>query len=349
MKRYYEEITFIRAVACLLVLLTHVTLMYPLEELSVSTRLNLMVNQFARVGTPIFCVISAFLLFNTFKDKPLDSRLFIISRTKKIVIPYLIWSIIYLVIMELTGKGEFQLGNVWHYLFLGESYVHLYFIAIVLQFYILFMMTYHIFNKGNIARYTLMSIIIMMAWFVVRDQPLAVNHRAFIINWIGFFMMGGYMAYHLEKIKHKITQYSNYFMYYVIIAMMVLLVEMDIPNLFTSDRMMNVILVPLMIAFIMHLFFKSGPYTRYIMQYIGNRAMGIYLVHMLVIGFLGEVIPVTFWNPHLLIINYILVIIMTLFIVECLKVLPYSQYLFPVAKSPNKSMLNWQFIKSIRL
>ncbi|WP_414048610.1 acyltransferase family protein [Macrococcus animalis] len=344
MKRYYEEITFIRAIACLLVLLTHVTLMYPIENQNIGTKLSLVINQFARVGTPMFCIISAFLLFNGFKDKVLDHKKFIQSRTKKIVIPYLIWSVIYIVLMDITGKSEFDWQNIWKYLFLGDGYVHLYFIAIVLQFYIFFMMSYHLFNKDNIAKYTLLSVIIMIAWYIARDSSYAVNHRAFLLNWIGFFMMGGYMAYYLDQIKAWIGRIQEYLGYYVIIGLMLLFVEMNIPHLFTSDRMMNIILVPLAIAFIIYIYWHSNKFIVYLLNYIGNRAMGIYLVHMLVIGVLGELIPISFWNPYMLLFNYILVVVVTLITVDLLSLLPKGEFLFPVAKSPGQDETLWRKI-----
>lgn len=344
MKQYYEEITFIRAIACLLVVLTHVTLMYPIEEMNLGLKLSLVINQFARVGTPIFCIISAFLLFNGFKDKTLNYRKFLISRLKKIVIPYFIWSVFYLVIMDVTGKSNFDSSKILKYIFLGDSYVHLYFIAIVLQFYLFYVLSHQIFNKNNIAQWTLLLIILMIIWYLVRDSIYAINHRALLINWIGFFMMGGYLAYHFEQIKQWIMYLKDYLIYYVIIGLLVSLLEMDIPKLFTSDRMMNLILVPLAIAFIIVLYWKSNHITIYLLSYMGNRAMGIYLVHMLVIGVLGEVIPKSFWNPYMLLFNYILVIAVTLITVDVLSLLPKSNYLFPIAKSPGQKEMLWRKI-----
>lgn len=347
MRKYYEEITFIRAVACLFVLMTHVTLMYPEDVMTVSLKVTMILNQFARVGTPVFCLISAFLLFNSFKEKKMDHRKFTISRTKKIVVPYLVWSMVYLVAMEISGKGSFEWHRIPGYLLLGDSYVHLYFIVIVLQFYLLFMLTHRFYSKRNIGWLSIASIVVMISWYLARDGHV-LNHRAFILNWIGYFMMGGFMAYYYEEIQQLIKRYSKLILYYVVMGILCVMVEIDLPRLFRSDRMMNIYLVPVFVMLLIAVYPYLSIWARQLFEFIGNRAMGIYLVHMLVIGLLGEVISPTFWNPSMILFNYISVVVVTLITVELLRQLPYSEYLFPVAARPGTNAQPLSLITRIK-
>ena len=94
--KYYQEISVIRSITAILVVSVHVIagLYYAGGEFT-NTSIGY-INQLARIGTPIFAIISAFLLMSMVLRKGFDLRQFIQSRFSKIFVPYLIWSSVYL-------------------------------------------------------------------------------------------------------------------------------------------------------------------------------------------------------------------------------------------------------------
>lgn len=75
-KKFFEEIPFIRAVACIMVILVHVTSGTIIAEDGSVNYLNLYLYQLTRLGTPIFAVVSAFLLFSSVKRNGFNIKRF---------------------------------------------------------------------------------------------------------------------------------------------------------------------------------------------------------------------------------------------------------------------------------
>ncbi|KAA1039311.1 acyltransferase [Macrococcus equipercicus] len=334
-KIYYHEISFIRGIACLLVVLTHITLGYDNTHYTLANQLNLTINQLARVGTPIFALISGFLLFNSTKTKEIMIKPFYISRFNKIYIPYLFWTAIYLVVGQATHTHPFNSHKILQYLFLGEGYVHLYFIIIVLQFYIIFPFIARVINQKNIIKYTLFSLIIMILWYFVRsDNPFKVIYfRAILLSWIGYFFMGGVLAYYTEEIRRYTVKYFFTLILFVVICIMAMLIEIDLPHLFQSDRVLNIVYVPIFTLFFFLLYDKiKDTKLQHFITYVGNLSMGFYLVHLLIIGGLSTYMPSWFWQPPYSLLHYILTIIFTALFIEFLLLFPYGYKILPVAR-----------------
>src|SRR5699024_1272603 len=144
-KKYFYEIGFIRAIACLCIVMVHVTAGFYYENDGTFTWFNQFFNQISRYGTPAFAIISGFLLYNQAIKKGFTFKYFVQSRFTKVIIPFLIWSIVYLILK--WSYGQFELPN-WssseevkdfmYFFFTGKSNYHLYFISIVVQFYLIF-------------------------------------------------------------------------------------------------------------------------------------------------------------------------------------------------------------------
>lgn len=143
MQQYIYEIHALRAFACLCVLLVHVSASFYLMQNEQFNWLTFALNQLGRFGTPIFSVISGFLLFYQVRRSGFHLKKFLHSRITKIVFPFLIWSSIYLLLNKFyfgisLKKGLDPFDYIIEYLLLGGAYYHLYFIAMVIQFYFLF-------------------------------------------------------------------------------------------------------------------------------------------------------------------------------------------------------------------
>ncbi|WP_174498327.1 acyltransferase family protein, partial [Acinetobacter baumannii] len=130
----------IRSTACILVLLTHVSaVFYITESNEFQNSLLAYINQFSRFGTPLFCVITGFLFARYFYET-LNTKYFYNSRIKKILIPYILWSALYLFVVYFFSKSLFlNFSNDPLINFLsGKIFYHLYFMSTIIQFCLIF-------------------------------------------------------------------------------------------------------------------------------------------------------------------------------------------------------------------
>lgn len=147
-KNFYAEIPFVRAVACLLVVMVHVTAISYNPTVGFNTNINLYLNQFSRFGTPVFAVISSFLLYSSVLKRGFNFKKFLYSRTTKIIIPFIIWTLFYLGIQLAAGTQVLiSLKQLLSYFIFGEAYYHLYFMVLVIQFYLVFPLLQKLVNK----------------------------------------------------------------------------------------------------------------------------------------------------------------------------------------------------------
>ena len=136
--KYFDEIPIIRSIATLLVVCVHVSVSYLNSDNHSISVFSGYFNQISRLGTPIFAVISAFLLTNSSLRRGFDLNYFMRSRFTKILVPYLIWTTVYLYyrgVVEVTLNSN---TNFIEYYLYGTGNYHLYFILTVIEFYILF-------------------------------------------------------------------------------------------------------------------------------------------------------------------------------------------------------------------
>lgn len=95
----------------------------------------------SRYSVPIFFFISGYGLFCQYKpEQQIEYIPFIKKRLQGAGLPYLIWSMFYLLYFSLVMPGciNWQLGNIFFLLFYGLACYHLYFMVILLWFYFLF-------------------------------------------------------------------------------------------------------------------------------------------------------------------------------------------------------------------
>jgi probable poly-beta-1,6-N-acetyl-D-glucosamine export protein len=111
-KTHIFEIHLLRAIACLFVVLVHVSGSYCHQNGQVFNEYILFINQISRFGTPMFALISAFLLTYQIRKKGFDLNRFISSSFTKIGLPFLFWSIFYLIFMfALNGENHLRTGG----------------------------------------------------------------------------------------------------------------------------------------------------------------------------------------------------------------------------------------------
>lgn len=136
-----REFDLVRAFAALSVIAIHVTAGYV-----TSSEIGYFWNQAMRYAVPLFVMLSGFLLFFVDQGRaPISYGQFIRSRFRKIVFPYALWTALYFIY---SSRNEWA-GWLQHdplkpislftkQLITGTGYVHLYFLLITVQLYILY-------------------------------------------------------------------------------------------------------------------------------------------------------------------------------------------------------------------
>jgi probable poly-beta-1,6-N-acetyl-D-glucosamine export protein len=348
-KKFFEEIPFVRAIACIMVVFVHISSGTITADDGSTNTLNLYLYQLPRLGTPIFAVISAFLLFSSVKQRGFDLKRFFLSRTTKIVLPFVIWTLFYLwVKIYFYGDEVFtDAQSIMKYFLIGTGYYHLYFMITVIQFYIIFPLIQLIHKRTILLALFALSVLLNVYWFSgpeintgIELLDVIMGHRSFVLNWIGFFLFGAVLAYYYSEVLAFVKRQKLLLFVLTGLMFILLCLEIDSENIFTSSRPANLIYVPI---FVMYLLCIQGlaakvPFLLKSLNVVGNYSMGIYLVHPVVKVVLKRILPSEYWQSGLILVTIGIVLVISMIIVRAILFLPKANFLIPIGKTKQKAM-----------
>lgn len=346
---YFYELNFIRAFACLCVVMVHVSAdVYYYKGAQLTWSLQFF-NQMARFGTPLFAFLSGFLLYNQLKNGRFKLSNFLKSRCTKIVLPFLIWSVIYVCVKryddQITLPHVDQPEEVKQFLYTfltGGTYYHLYFIALVLQFYILFPFLRFISSKNSLIILTVISF--LLNYFFVQF-PIDfgtgfvhefINSKVFILHWIFYFILGGLFVHYWESMTHWMKENQGTALLLGLIVFVGGMIEYSFVDWIQSNRIMNMFNVPLLVVALSGLYYKLSilPVIRNTMIKLGNLSMGIYLTHPLILFILYrlDVVEFLYTRDRYLPILFTLTVLLSVLLVMIISKLPFGQYIVTIAQ-----------------
>ncbi|MFY3791587.1 acyltransferase [Ureibacillus sp. MALMAid1270] len=216
-----DEITIARAIAITGVLLVHgfSTGATTVEPSSIMFPIYNFLNTAGKWGTPTFIFLSSFILFYTYYNRKLDTKLvtnFYKKRLKFILVPYIFFSLFYFSIKWIF-LDSFSYGDIWErlsfYLLWGKAHTHLYFVIISVQFYILFPLFLWAMKKSALLRkYSiLIGLVIQWAYIFINRHYLQIDFKGSIVfNYATFYFMGAYIGIYYEQIKTKMREILSY-------------------------------------------------------------------------------------------------------------------------------------------
>ncbi|MEC5300212.1 MULTISPECIES: acyltransferase [Staphylococcus] len=349
--KYYDEIPIIRSVAAMLVVAIHTVNSISLSGGSFTSDGLGYINQIARLGTPIFAVVSAFLLTISVIHRGFSLNYFIKSRFSKILIPYIIWTVFYLLYRAYFLHNLEDDGKLINYFIFGKANFHLYFILTVIQFYFLFPFV-HKFKKGwPILTLFVVATIANIVWIMMGPVAIDggglerfVNDKLFIMNWISFFILGIVYAKFYNEIKELIFRYKVLLSIIIGILFIDLLISIDLDNLHSSIHVSNIIYIPFFIIFLNYMFeyVKENKIVLRTLTLIGNYSMGVYLVHYVAIQFVKRLPIVENIDAQSKFVGvFIAAVAVSVFIVYLISKLPFGNYIVPIPKKKaNKTPAN---------
>lgn len=206
--------------------------------------LGLALNQWSRVCLPIFVFVSGFALFYVYgKGTKVDYKIFYGKRLQSVILPYALWSFIYLILRNIFNKTyeffslplkdlivEYFKWTLWE-----NIHITLWFVLMITQLYLLF----PLFRRAilRIKRPTLAVLMHTLIYFILttylvhfrRDTGIALidfiqNHyKVNFLGWYYYFFLGGMAALGWNRLKEIQWNHWALFGSYVLAALLVLL------------------------------------------------------------------------------------------------------------------------------
>lgn len=304
MKNRIEYFDFLRGVAIIGVIAIH-TYGGLSDNLSVFTR------QIFNCSVPIFLAISGYFLANkdiSSADKYFD---FLKKQIPRVYLPMLLWSIPYLMLSLANGQDIFKSIA---YFFTGGYSIY-YFVALILQFYILLPVFKRFVKMGGIVVSMLitlgtMSILFYTNHVIGLNLPLIIYAAPFPV-WMVFFVVGLFVGKRESSFKPNIVISGIMVIVGLLLSFVETLYISQMKGFLAGAGIKgSATLYSLGILFLMFSltsFYRSNKFTQLISQ-LGTLSFGIYLSHMFVILFVGKIYPVFFEQPWILKVCIILAI-----------------------------------------
>lgn len=184
-----------------------------------------LINGLALFAVPAFIFISAYTFMVIYRGKTLSYWQFLKKRTAVLLIPYLLWSLVYYLDQIYFAARPFSLLDFAKALMTGSAFYHLYFMPIIFQFYLLFvplkwitekvsplalavltLMLYYIYTSGLPFADTNDVMGSINAWLPLKSD-FKLSDRLFM-SYFPFYMFGLIMGLYAEKTKRLLGKFS---------------------------------------------------------------------------------------------------------------------------------------------
>lgn len=163
-------------------------------------------NQIARFCVPLFLALSGFGLSRKYQNQVPQFKDFILSRMKKLLPLYLLWSLLMMFLSNSNLLFDITNPHFWRKILLGTADYHLYFVPMIFQLYLLFFLVLKICKKQISLSQLVFLGLLQIAWyeltrFSVQEttifSKIATKDQTqykLIINWIFYFFFGSFLA-----------------------------------------------------------------------------------------------------------------------------------------------------------
>jgi len=289
-KTRLSDFDFLRFVATLAVITIHITAGYVTASNTAYT-----LNQVVRFAVPMFIVLSGYLLYYS-SNKKQSLLSFLKKRLKKIVIPFLVWTLIYL-LYSYRHKMAMLTIKLFTSLFLqglviGKGTPHLYFVVIIIQMYIL----YPLLEKGFERSYDrlLLSIsffitfyfqlgIYLFRWYIY-ILPKISNYTLMFPTWLFFFVFGMYAAKKQEKLEATLKKFPIWLGLAWLISFIILMTDSKLSNTYGGSAKPTIILYCITSFFFFDAVAVNLKIKNKYVTWLSEQSFFIYLAHILVLN-----------------------------------------------------------------
>lgn len=308
------------------------------------------IQQLALFSVPAFLFVSGFFVAYAARGKGNElSWKFVRTRITSLLWPYLIWMMVYLVVEVLQGRTEVFIEYVRRVL-TGDVAGPFYFVPLLIQFYLLapFIVRWArtrpvALLSAAIAIHALGTMLIMYLQFVNKQLLASVlsNHWLFIWHPV-YFPLGVVLGFRWNAASAVLARLKWVLVIATIALGLVSVAEDEwlsktlryAPGLQTITVSSSMYALTFILAFLSFTGSK-GPIAK-ILGWLGTNSYGIYLVHLLLLGWLARVIQ--HFIPWLLAQPVLLV-----FVLAVLDIALIAIFMKSVARSPARKWYRYLF------
>lgn len=283
-----NELSFANVLCCLLVIFIHVNseAISTLDKTSIWYAISFCLWQASSFAVYAFIFLSGIKQFLKTDIKISD---FYKKRLLKIVLPYIIWVIIYYSYDIYMGIERFNIKNLLYYIYSGDYIGHFYFVIIIVQYYILMPLWVKLYKMANPKVMILVSFIISaLSWKIL---PSYIDFRFFdrlFTSYIFFWTLGAYIGINYEKTKEIFIKYKNviYVIFTLTLACSIgFLYVTGVNNIYYSFNeyiMMTYRIVAVIFLFTLSLSRVNKICEKRFVKLLDMSSYNIYLSHLLV-------------------------------------------------------------------
>ena len=216
-KQRIPAIEYMRGISMLSVVGIHVGSQYLTNNPTANLELLALYEIATRFSVPIFFFISAFgLFFNLNLSENFSYKSFMKRRFKTVLIPYLVWSLFYIVLYSVMNQTLYLFNplNLIGIIFFGLACYQLYFMVLLIWFYALMPLWIFMVARLNLALFIILFILQMTIDYYSSFlmNPYGIENeflKAFlmyrlnywVIHYFFIFLLGGYLAVHYDIFK----------------------------------------------------------------------------------------------------------------------------------------------------
>ena len=344
-KAYLPSIEYIRGVSMLGVVAIHIGAQY-LTNPTPNLHLIAILEIASRFSVPIFFFISAFGLFYKIDlAAPFDYLKFLRRRFKAVLLPYLIWSALYLLHDDFFyGTTILDVYSAPEVLFFGLAKYQLYFLVILIWFYLLMPLWIFLIRKMTPARLAVIFLaqigfnyfssysveLFQFTYSLPEDSTLRMflqwRLNYLVLHYVAIFLLGGMLAVRSEKFfkwlaENKkivsatflaaLTIHLGYFYYLIYVRKFSALAAINTAHQLSPTGFFYTIAASIFL-FMLFQCIDFGKIIRAGLSLLGKNSFFVYLFHPLAITYLALKFPIM--TAPVTIIFYMLTVLISLVI-----------------------------------
>ncbi len=291
------DIIFLNILFCLLVIFIHISsevvINAPKNTYFFKTVFSLQrLSHFVVQG---FLLLSGLKLFLTKRDN-INYFKYYISRFTRVIVPYIIWVIIYYIYFCSENYYTFSVAELLNQLLFGRLSAHFYFVIILVQFDLLAPLWMYLFKRGNAAVHIAFSLMIT----VISSQYLAPILSLLLpsfnfdvsncfLKYQVYYTAGCFIGLHYEQFKNYLKN-SILPLTLSFLACAFLNVTLSLKTLDASPQWLELIHIMYSMSAILFFYmlaqflsFLAKPFTL-----VDKASYGIYLIHCLIIVIIND-------------------------------------------------------------
>lgn len=307
-KNHFYHIDLIRLISIIAIIAIHVSAaiynLYPRMDGTVWT-LSLIIQSIFRWGTPLFVMISGYLLLSS--DSSSNPLNFYSRRLSRLLIPFIFWNIFYYFLNAQIQSSPTSLKDFWERIWRADTYYHLYFLFLIIGLYIITpILKKLIITKINL--HILVPLLMIFSFlYTVGAVWLDWFQLNLFINWfvlyIGYYL-GGYW---ITTLKFNLRWWYGLFLLLPLIGVIVDIYFINIFGLsdkgtLLTHRLSPLIALPAYVIFIKlvnlgNKFFENNRLVW--IRPLADLSMGVYLIHPALLEIFTRISPFsTFLFQH---------------------------------------------------